>query len=67
LIKLEGIFLWKGIKEARGGNCLISWDKVTRPFDLGGHGIPNILTITGLCKCDGFGFRKLLLPNHGVA
>jgi hypothetical protein len=34
--------LWKGRKEARGGNCLISWDKISRPLDLGGLGIPNL-------------------------
>jgi hypothetical protein len=26
-------------------NILISWDKVSRPFDLGGLGIPNLLTM----------------------
>jgi hypothetical protein len=34
-------FLWKGRKEARGGNCLI-----TRPIELGGLGIPNLLIMS---------------------
>jgi hypothetical protein len=25
-----------------GGCCLVAWDKVTRPIELGGLGIPNL-------------------------
>jgi hypothetical protein len=34
--KIQRNFLWKGRKEARGGNCLVAWDKISRPLDLGG-------------------------------
>jgi hypothetical protein len=40
--KIQRNFLWKGRKKARGGNCLVSWDKISRPLDLGGLGIPNL-------------------------
>lgn len=35
-------FLWKGRKEAHGGHCLVAWDKVCKPKELGGLGIPNL-------------------------
>jgi hypothetical protein len=41
--KIRRGFLWKGRKEVKGGHCLVAWDKVTRPLDLGGLGIPNLL------------------------
>jgi hypothetical protein len=39
--KIRRGFIWKGRKEANGGSCLVSWDIVTRPNNLGGLGIPN--------------------------
>jgi hypothetical protein len=42
--KRADLLIWE-IKEVRGGNCLISWDKVTTPFDLGGLRILNLLTM----------------------
>ncbi|PNT77753.1 hypothetical protein BRADI_1g68395v3, partial [Brachypodium distachyon] len=35
-------FLWKGQKEAKGGHCLVAWDSVCLPKQLGGLGIPNL-------------------------
>jgi len=35
-------FLWKGSKEVNGGSCLVAWEKVMRPIDLGGLGIHNL-------------------------
>lgn len=38
-------FLWKGRKEAQGGHCLIAWQRVARPKELGGLGISNIQSL----------------------
>jgi hypothetical protein len=35
-------FVWRGRKAVNGGSCLVSWDKVSRPHNLGGLGIPNL-------------------------
>jgi hypothetical protein len=35
-------FLWKGQEKANGDNCLVSWDKVQRPLELGGLGVHNL-------------------------
>ncbi|GJN02905.1 hypothetical protein PR202_ga20297 [Eleusine coracana subsp. coracana] len=40
--KCRGGFLWRGKSDARGGHCLIAWEKVTRPLNLGGMGIHNL-------------------------
>jgi hypothetical protein len=44
--KIRRSFLWKGSREARGGSCLIAWDKIVRPFELGGLGVPGLLTMS---------------------
>ncbi|GJN13052.1 hypothetical protein PR202_ga31385 [Eleusine coracana subsp. coracana] len=40
--KIRRGFFWKGRKEAIGGSCLVAWEKVQRPLDLGGLGIQNL-------------------------
>ena len=34
--KIRRGFLWKGRKDARGGQYMLAWPKVTRPIYLGG-------------------------------
>jgi hypothetical protein len=35
-------FLWKGQEQANGGNCLVSWAKVQRPYMFGGLGVHDL-------------------------
>jgi hypothetical protein len=45
LLAIEKIlrgFLWKGRKDAHGGHCLVAWDRVCMPKELGGLGIINL-------------------------
>ena len=42
---LQGImrgFLWKGRRDVKGGHCLVAWDKVATPKEVGGLGVPNL-------------------------
>ncbi|WVZ88874.1 hypothetical protein U9M48_035341 [Paspalum notatum var. saurae] len=43
--KIRRGFLWRGRKEVRGGHCLIAWNKVQLPKELGGLGISNLQTL----------------------
>jgi hypothetical protein len=40
--KIRRIYLWRGRKEAKGGHCLVAWNKVTKPKELGGLGIADL-------------------------
>jgi len=40
--KIRRGFLWTGRQRANGGCCLVAWEKVMRPLDLGGLGIHNL-------------------------
>jgi hypothetical protein len=40
--KIRSGFLWRGRKEARGGHCLVAWDRVCRLLQLGGLGISSL-------------------------
>jgi hypothetical protein len=44
--KIRRGFLWRGRKDAKGGHCMVVWDKVCRPLHMGGLGISNL---TKLC------------------
>ncbi|KAM0894059.1 hypothetical protein ACQ4PT_024726 [Festuca glaucescens] len=51
LRKICRAFLWKGRQEVKGGHCLVAWDKVTSPKDLGGLGIPNLRLLNLSLRC----------------
>jgi hypothetical protein len=40
--KIRRGFLWKDIKDVRGGHCVVRWNKVCKPLSLGGLGIHNL-------------------------
>jgi len=40
--KIRRGFLWTGRQRANSGCCLVAWEKVMRPLDLGGLGIHNL-------------------------
>jgi hypothetical protein len=45
LLAIEKIlrgFLWKGRRDAHGGHCLVAWDQVCMPKELGRLGIINL-------------------------
>jgi hypothetical protein len=57
--KLHHAFVWKGNKQVNGGNCLISWDIVQRPLELGGLGIPNLEYMRWALQLQWLWFKKL--------
>jgi hypothetical protein len=40
--KIRMSYFWRGHKEAKGGHCLVAWDTVCRPLQIGGLGISNL-------------------------
>lgn len=35
-------FLWKGRRDVSVGHCIVAWDKVCSPNEMGGLGVPNL-------------------------
>lgn len=71
--KIRRECIWQGKEKANGGCCLVAWDKVTRPLDLGGLGIPNLEVTAWALQMRWLWFRKtrpdrpwtdLELPAH---
>jgi hypothetical protein len=44
--KIRRNYFWRGHKEAKGGHCLVAWDAVCRPIELGGLSISNLRNLS---------------------
>ncbi|GJN25368.1 hypothetical protein PR202_gb13189 [Eleusine coracana subsp. coracana] len=56
--KILRSYMWRGCKEAKGGHCLITWPKVTRPKSLRGLGISNIKNLNRALRARWLWLRK---------
>jgi hypothetical protein len=39
----ERAFFWAGKNKVNGGQCLVAWDAVCKPYEFGGLGVKNLL------------------------
>jgi hypothetical protein len=44
--KIRRNYYWRGHKEAKGGHCLVAWNTVCQPIELGGLGISNLRNLS---------------------
>jgi hypothetical protein len=56
--KVIRAFLWKGHKDVKGGHCLVGWQRVCRPRDLGGLGIMNLEVLSWALQTRWLWLRK---------
>jgi hypothetical protein len=52
--------------KANGGCCLVAWEKVMRPIDLGGLRILNLEVMVGPFHYVGYGWRKQIKADLGL-
>jgi hypothetical protein len=57
--KIIRAFLWKGRKVVQGGHCLVGWQRVCRPRDLGGLGILNLEVLSWALQIRWLWMRKI--------
>jgi hypothetical protein len=38
----ERAFFWAGKNKVNGGQCLVAWDAVCKPYEFGGLGVKNL-------------------------
>lgn len=50
--------MWTGREEANGGACLVAWEKIQRPLDLGGLGILNLEVMSWSLQIRWLWFQK---------
>jgi hypothetical protein len=63
--KIRRNFLWRGRKKAMGDHCLVAWNKVTRPKELGGLGISHLQHICWALRLRWLWLKKLTLTGPG--
>ncbi|GJN13080.1 hypothetical protein PR202_ga31414 [Eleusine coracana subsp. coracana] len=51
-------FAWTGRENVNGGACVVAWEKVQRPLDLGGHGILNLEVMSWALQIRWLWFQK---------
>ncbi|GJN16540.1 hypothetical protein PR202_gb03541 [Eleusine coracana subsp. coracana] len=52
-------FLWKGRDQVNGGSCLVAWEKLQRPLDLGGLGVLNLELMSWALQLRWLWFQKV--------
>jgi hypothetical protein len=56
--KVRRGYFWRGSRDAKGGHCLISWPKVTRPKELGGLSIADLQSLNWALRVQWLWLKK---------
>ncbi|KAM0921524.1 hypothetical protein ACQ4PT_006811 [Festuca glaucescens] len=51
LLKICRGFMWKARLDVKGGHCLVAWDQVASPKEVGGLGLPNLRLLNLALYC----------------
>jgi hypothetical protein len=65
IVKIRRGFLWRGRKDAKGGHCMVAWEKVCMPLHLGGMGISSLPKLCWDLRMRWLWLKKPILPGHG--